>query len=138
MKKIVYSAYKARKKHVLKFIIMSKCILLLVIIFSFQSFSKSYSQDKINIKLTDVSLRNALKEIEKNSNYRFLYNDALIEGLNKKVSVQFTEATISDVMPQLLADSKLSYEVNTNLVIIKSAESAIATPIRGKVTDSKG
>lgn len=134
-----YSAYMARNKRISKLLIMSKCILLLVIISSFQSFSKGYSQDKINIKLNNVSLMKAFKEIEKKSNYRFLYNDALFNGIDSKINVQFNDAAITDVVPKLLADTKLSYEITTdNLVIIKSSINAVATPIRGKVTDSKG
>ena len=141
MEKNVYGTHWVCNKRTLKFLIMSKCILLLVIISSFQSFSKGYSQDKISIKLNDVSLRTAFREIEKKSNYRFLYNDALIRGLNNKVTIQFTDATISQVMPELLSNSKLSYQLtNANLIVIKSAENAnaVAIPIRGKVTDSKG
>ncbi len=137
MEKNVYSTHRVRNKRTLKFLIMSKCILLLVII-SFQSFSKGYSQDKINIKLNNVSLRTAFEEIQKKSSYRFLYNDALFKGLNNKVSVQFTDATINQVASNLLADTKLTYQItNSNLVIIKSAN-AVAVPIRGKITDSKG
>jgi len=138
MKKIVYNTNLVCNKRTLKFLIMSKCILLLVIISSFQSFSKGFSQDKINVKLNDASLREAFKEIEKKSNYHFLYNDALIKGI--KVTVQFTDATINEVMPKLLSDSKLSYELtpNSNLVTITTAQNIAATPIRGRVTDSKG
>jgi len=79
-----------------------------------------------------------LKKLKKKSNYRFLFKDDLLKGVNNKVTVQFTDASINEVMPQLLADSKLSYELQNSMVIIKSSENVVATPIRGKVTDSKG
>src|SRR5690242_6241627 len=110
MEKNVYSTHRVRNKRTLKFLIMSKCILLLVII-SFQSFSKGYSQDKINIKLNDVSLRKAFTEIEKKTGYRFLYNDALFKGINNKVSVEFVDATINQVTSNLLSDTKLTYQI---------------------------
>ncbi len=140
MKKIVYGTNLVCNKRILKLLIMSKCILLLVIISSFQSFSKGFSQDKISVKLNNASLREAFHEIEKKSNYHFLYNDALFKGVNIKITAQFTDANINDVMPKLLSDSKLSYEItpNSNLITIKSSQNAVAIPIRGKVTDSKG
>ncbi len=115
---------------------MSKCILLLVIISTFQSFSKGFSQDKISINLRNVSLKNALKEIEKKTDYRFLYSDAVVTGVDGKVNVQVNEASIDQVVSQVLANSELTYKVNANLVLITKPV-AIAITVRGKVTDNK-
>lgn len=115
---------------------MSKCILLLVIISTLQSFSKGFSQDKISINLRNVSLKNALKEIEKKTDYRFLYSDAVVTGVDSKVNVQVNEASIDQVVSQVLANSELTYKVNANLVLITKPV-AIAITVRGKVTDNK-
>jgi len=117
---------------------MSKCILLLVIISSLQGFSKGYSQDKISIKLRNVSLQTAFKEITKQSDYRFLYSDAVLNGFDNKVNLEATDASINQIVSQVLANSDLSFKVvNVNLVIITKPV-AIAIPVKGKVTDSKG
>jgi len=116
---------------------MSKCVLLLVIISSFQGFSKGYSQDKISINLHNVSLKNALKEIEKKSSYRFLYSDAILKQNDAKVDLQVIDATLSEIMPQLLGEGKLTYQVNSNLVMITSPD-AQSINIRGKIIDVKG
>lgn len=137
MKKNVSAAPWVRNKRILKFLIMSKCVLLLVIISSFQGFSKGYSQDKISINLHNVSLKNALKEIEKKSSYRFLYSDAILKQNDSKVDLQVTDATLSEIMPQLLGESKLTYQVNSNLVMITTPDAQSIT-IRGKVVDAKG
>lgn len=137
MKKNISDAPRVRNKRILKFLIMSKCILLLVIISSLQGFSKSYSQDKISIKLRNVSLQTALKEITKQSDYRFLYSDAVLKGFDSKVNLEATDASINQIVSQVLANSDLSFKVNANLVIITKPV-AIAIPIKGKVTDNKG
>jgi len=137
MKKNISDALRVRNKRILKFLIMSKCILLLVIISSLQGFSKGYSQDKISIKLRNVSLQSALKEIAKQSDYRFLYSDAVLNGFDNKVNLEATDATINQIVSQVLANSDLSFKVNANLVIITKPV-AIAIPIKGKVTDSNG
>ncbi|MGY3214172.1 TonB-dependent receptor [Mucilaginibacter sp. HD30] len=137
MKKNISDALRVRNKRILKFLIMSKCILLLVIISSLQGFSKGYSQDKISIKLRNASLQTALKEIAKQSDYRFLYSDAVLNGFDNKVNLEATDASINQIVSQVLANSDLSFKVNANLVII-TKPIAIAVPIKGKVTDSKG
>ncbi len=137
MKKNISDALRVRNKRILKFLIMSKCILLLVIISSLQSFSKGYSQDKINIKLHNVSLKAALKEIAKQSDYRFLYSDAVLAGFDSKVNLNATDASINEVVSDVLANSNLSFKVNANLVLI-TKPIAIAVPVKGKVTDNKG
>lgn len=136
MKKNISDALRVRNKRILKFLIMSKCILLLVIISSLQSFSKGYSQDKISINLHNVSLKTALKEIAKKSDYRFLYSDAVINGFDNKINVQVNDATINQVVSQVLANSELSFKVSANLVLI-TKPIAIAITVRGKITDSK-
>jgi TonB-linked SusC/RagA family outer membrane protein len=137
MKKNISDALRVRNKRILKFLIMSKCILLLVIISSLQSFSKGYSQDKISIKLHNVSLTTALKEIGKKSDYRFLYSDAVINGFSNKVNLDATDASINQIVSQVLANSDLSFKVVNQMVLITKPV-AIAVPIKGKVTDSKG
>jgi len=116
---------------------MSKCILLLVIISSLQSFSKGYSQDKISITLHNASLKTALREIGKKSDYRFLYSDAVIDGFDSKVNLEATDASINQVVAQVLANSDLSFKVNANLVLITKPV-AIAITVKGKVVDAKG
>jgi TonB-linked SusC/RagA family outer membrane protein len=137
MKKNISDALRVRNKRILKFLIMSKCILLLVIISSLQGFSKGYSQDKISIKLRNVSLQTALKEIEKQSDYHFLYSDAVFNGVDNKVTLETADASIKQIVSQVLANSDLSFKVNEKLVIITKPV-AIAITIKGKVTDSKG
>jgi hypothetical protein len=73
---------------------MTKCTLLLIVISSFQVFSKGYGQDKININLHNVSIKKALAEVEKASSYRFVYND---DALNSKLigKIDLSNASIS-------------------------------------------
>lgn len=110
--------------------------MLLVIISSLQGFSKGYSQDKISINLHNVSLKTALKEIAKKTDYRFLYSDAIVNGVDNKVNLQANEASINEVVAQVLVNSELTFKVNANLVLITKPV-AMAVTIKGKVTDNK-
>lgn len=115
---------------------MSKCILLLVLISSYQAFSNSYSQTKINLNLTNTSIKKALKEIEKKSDYRFLYNDDILIGSSSK-TIEVSNASIDEVMTKLLKNTNLNYQQNSdNLVIISKGLAEVA--VSGTVKDEKG
>ncbi|SDQ01702.1 TonB-linked outer membrane protein, SusC/RagA family [Mucilaginibacter sp. OK268] len=118
---------------------MTKCTLLLIVISSFQVFSKGYGQDKININLHNVSIKKALAEVEKASSYRFVYND---DALNSKLigKIDLSNATIVEVMDMLLSQTDLTYKLNgNNLVIITDKkQQTAAISISGVVSDAKG
>lgn len=139
MKKNLYATFRVRNKHVLKVLIMSKCILLLILVSAFQTFSKGFGQDKITLNLENVSLRKAFKEIEKKTQYRFLFNDALLPKNENKITLNVENTTIDKVMPELLSESKLTYKLSSNLVIIARSEDVTAQlTITGTVADTKG
>jgi TonB-linked SusC/RagA family outer membrane protein len=115
---------------------MTKCTLILIIISSFQVFSKGYAQDKININLHGVSIKKALTEIEKISSFRFVYND---DALNERHvgNVTLNNVSINEAMDILLTKTGLTYKLNgNNLVLITTAMPVV--PITGRVTDDKG
>ena len=140
MKKFFLGTSRVRNKHVLKVLIMSKCIVLLILVSAFQTFSKGFSQDKISLNLQNASLRKAFKEIEKKTQYRFLFNDALLSQSQNSITLKVENTTIDKVMPEILSDSKLTYKVSSNLVIIARPEDARAEvqKISGKVTSKTG
>lgn len=115
---------------------MTKCTLILIIISSFQVFSKGYAQEKININLHGASIKKALTEIEKASSFRFVYND---DALNAKYvgNVSLNNVSINEAMDILLTKTGLTYKLNgNNLVLITTTIPVV--PITGRVTDDKG
>ncbi|MGF7039354.1 TonB-linked SusC/RagA family outer membrane protein [Mucilaginibacter lappiensis] len=136
MKKNACRISNMRLRSLLKILLMTKCTLILIIISSFQVFSKGYAQDKININLHGVSIKKALTEIEKTSNFRFVYND---DALNEKHvgNVALNNVSINEAMGILLTKTGLTYKLNgNNLVLITTAMPVV--PITGRVTDDKG
>ena len=92
-----------------------------------------YSQS-INLKVKDVALRDALKEIESNSDYRFFYSDDLLL-MNEKVTLVANNSKVEDVLDQLFSDSQLTYKIFDNkLIIIAPKEQGIQ--VTGTVTDA--
>ncbi|MFI5139512.1 MAG: TonB-dependent receptor [Sphingobacteriales bacterium] len=116
---------------------MLKFILFLVIATSLQAFSKGYGQDKINVNFQNVPLKKALKEIEKKSDYHFLYNDDLLIRNNLPATLNVKDASLDEVMNALLNKTNLGYTLSSNNLVILSEKGGVvsAVTVTGKVTD---
>jgi len=138
MKKNVHYPNPGGNKRILKLLIMSKLIIVFILISSTQLFSKSFSQELVNIDVKNVTVKNALREVEKSSSYHFLYNDNLLKELNKaNISLTATNAPLDQVMKKLLGNSDLTYQLSNHMVIITQKEIAVAK-ILGSVIDADG
>lgn len=102
------------------------CLLLFLSI----SFA-AYSQITVNLK--DLSLRASLKKIEQVSSYKFFYNENLPE-LDRKVSLNVKNATVEQVMNQLLNGMELTYKQEKDNVLVllrKSSEKQETKKVTG-------
>src|SRR5574344_616359 len=87
---------------------------LTVVFFLFVSMSL-YSQVTVNVRNTTV--KNALKEIEKNSKYKFFYNEGL-KVLDDVVSLDVKNESIDAVMDKLLRKGEATYQKQDNNIIM--------------------
>jgi len=131
-----------RKPFQPKVLLVMKLTTLLILFFTMNVSANGFGQDKISLRMKKTELGGVLRSIEKQSNYRFLYNNNL-EDIREKVSINVKEAAISDVLSLLLDKTRLLYQVmENNLIIIKEDPTApIRVPdvvIRGKVTGEGG
>lgn len=96
-------------------------------------------QKKFNVKVENVTLKQAIETIKQQGNYSFLIRNNDVD-LTKKVSVNVQNGTINDVMGQLLANTDTSYEINGDRVIIFHSTTSKGKPVtlKGKVTDAAG
>ncbi|WP_184544655.1 TonB-dependent receptor [Mucilaginibacter sp. FT3.2] len=116
---------------------MFKFILVLVIVSSLQAFAKGYGQTIINVNFQNVTLKKAFKEIEKKSDYRFLYNDDILAKNVLPASLNVTNASLDEAMTTLLAKTNLVYKLSENNLVILSEKGATVSvlTVTGKVTD---
>ena len=114
-----------------------KLTVLLILIFSLNASADGFSQQKINLKLKKTEISSILSSIEKQTNYRFLYNTQLTD-LQQKIDVSVEDADLKQVLDQVFANTYLSYELmQNNLVVIKKADEGvdeIKTMVSGTVT----
>jgi TonB-linked SusC/RagA family outer membrane protein len=137
MKKNVHRINQVRLNQFLKIFLMCKFILALVIASSLQAFAKGYGQTIINVNFQNVTLKKAFKEIEKKSDYRFLYNDDILAKNDLPASLNVTNASLDETMAALLAKTNLVYKLSDNNLVILSEKGATVSvlTITGKVTD---
>ena len=107
-----------------------------------------YAIPQITVNVTNKSVRETLKEIEKNSDYRFFYNESLI-GLETLTSLSANDTNIEMAMQQVLEGTDIDYRIEENNLIVLMKKTPTATSnqnvsqqtgrtVRGQVTDPSG
>src|SRR5688572_2234588 len=126
-----------------KLLFFMRFSLLIATTLSLHLSALAFTQD-ISISVKKEPLRNVLAMIEKNSDYRFLYNDNPVFE-KKKISLRIQKAGLDEIMKRLLEGTGILYKVSNNNLVILSFPSAdepiskeIFKNITGKVTDSTG
>lgn len=105
----------------LKLDLKMKLTVYLFIISLFQVQASSYAQNtKITLHLENVSVEKVLREIESNTQFKFLYNDNEIEYA-KKVSISVKNKRISKILEELFSKTPITYEVFKKQIILKRA-----------------
>ena len=75
---------------------------------------------KISMTKTNVSIENVLRELEKQSDYTFFYNDNQVK-LNKKVSINVSDAPIETVLNEVFKNSGYTYKIVDNQIVVSTA-----------------
>jgi TonB-linked SusC/RagA family outer membrane protein len=105
-----------------KALLVMKLTVLLILFFTFNVSANGFGQEKISLKVKNTELSGVLRSIEKQTTYRFLYNDKL-EDIREKVTLNVKDADITLVLYLLLQNTKLLYQqMANNLIVIKEIE----------------
>lgn len=106
-------------------------------VFSLQASADGFSQQKISLKFKRTEIADILTSIEKQTSYRFLYNNDLAD-LRQKVNLSVQDADLKQVLDQIFTDTDLAYEfMENNLVVIKENGEGtyeVKAVVTGKVT----
>jgi TonB-dependent starch-binding outer membrane protein SusC len=118
MKKFNLYAFSRWEKRI-KFDLKMKLTTFLFIVSLFQINANTYSQNKkITLKLNDVTVEEVLSKIESLSEFRFLYNSEEIK-VDRKVSVNVIEKSISNILENLFLNSNIEYVVKNDQIVLK-------------------
>lgn len=121
-------------------------IFLFLVTFCLQA-NNTYSQNAtVNLNLENVSLTDVFREIEKQSDYRFFFNNTVLNAV-KKQNVKTGEKSITAVLDQLFEGTDIGYKLIDRYIVITSkkedvsnllARSDASIQIVGLVTDENG
>lgn len=110
---------------------------------------EAYSQSaKVNVKVIQGSAKEVLKQIESQTDYLFVYNASKV-NLDKKVSIDVANETVSRVLDKVFGESDVNYVLQGKNILLttkkmeKEVESqavsqAGTVEIRGRVVDASG
>ena len=134
------NAIRERKSKVLGLFL---CFLLLGIDYSFASYN-NYSQFKtLSVSMSNSTLREVLKAIEKSSQFVFFYLDDAV-NLERKVSIDSKNKNIEEILSELFEGTSCTYRISDRQIFISGKAPASTEQqqnkrkISGRVTDIKG
>jgi TonB-linked SusC/RagA family outer membrane protein len=104
--------------------------------------ANSYAQKtRLDINMSNTSIRDLFGFIEENSEFVFLYRNEDF-NVNKKVVVSLKDATINQILDEALRGENVSYDVYERQVVIRKAGDVINAQqkrdISGTVKDATG
>jgi TonB-linked SusC/RagA family outer membrane protein len=141
-------------KHALKIMRITLFLLFSGILFS--QAATGYSQEvELTLHLKSASIREICGEIEKQSDFRFIFAGNAQKIINKKVDLAANPMNIEKILETILADTELIYRILDNQVVIYRDEKKIIPKevekivselivqqqkrvIKGRVTDNHG
>lgn len=117
-------------------------LFFLFLVFSMQFSQRVYSQEmKLSFNLKNATLKDVISEIKRISAYDFVYSDPQLTSFKQR-DVSFKDATIQQVMEECLKDTKLTYAINGNTIVLKlkdsKADEQSLKYVSGVVTDLAG
>jgi TonB-linked SusC/RagA family outer membrane protein len=117
-----------------------KITFLLLLVSFMHVYADGFTQQKVSINLESTDLQTVFSQIERKTQYRFLYNQSILEKKGK-VTVRASNEYVPIILDKLFEGSGISYKImNGNLIVLTSAGFEMPAPqeVRGKVTGNNG
>ncbi len=114
--------YYLNMKHYTIFILLSACFL-----------SKAAAQQKISLQVEKMPITRVLTQIEKQSDYTFSYNSALLKDM-QPVTLSVENESIENVLQMLFGKTNIQYIIHGTRVILKTRPKNIT--ISGVIHDA--
>lgn len=122
-----------------RLLLYMKLTSLCLFIFALHVSGKGLSQDRLNLKFKNKEVSFILTHIEKETSYRFLYDNKLT-GIRQLVSISVEEADITQALDAVLKKTGLTYQfMGHKLIVIKrDGDDSPERTVSGKITDESG
>ncbi len=126
---------------VLKFLRIMKLTSFLLVISTLNVLAnKTYSQNRISLKMEKTTVKEILLEIESQSGYNFMYSRNIID-VKRKVSIDINNEDIDNVLKSLFKGTDISYTISDRIILLTRKDGSSLQNdiiIKGTVTDAKG
>jgi TonB-linked SusC/RagA family outer membrane protein len=101
--------------------------------------AKVDGQNNISLKLNHVEISKALRNIETQGEYRFLYNNNL-KSISAKINIDVSNVGIRELLDKMFTGTDLTYKMlENNLIVVLSNSLAFQDiKITGKITGANG
>ncbi len=132
---------------------MKLCLLFILISAASLMANSGYSQNtRLSIHLKNATLRDLISEVEKQSEYIFVFYDKIVD-LDRQIDVQVDNQTIDKVLDEIIKSSELTYRIfdrqiglgkrnpvtgAIELPELLKEQIAADTKLTGSVKDAKG
>jgi len=120
-----------------KGLLIMKVTAFLLLVFALHASGNGFGQEKMDFTFKRTEIGTILRTIEKQTHYRFLYNDQL-RSVKQKVSLSVQDAGIALVLARLFDKTALTWQSMENNLIVVREDPAKMPPfktITGRVTD---
>jgi TonB-linked SusC/RagA family outer membrane protein len=115
-------------------------LLTLTLTMSFSAFAAGelLLSERVQLTVDNVTLKDALREIERQSEFTFLYNDASID-VNQAVTLSTTDLTVKELLDEVLENKGINYTIVDNQIVLTqaSAELQEQKTITGTILDAE-
>lgn len=121
-------------------LLVMKMTSFLLLVCVLQVSARGFGQDKLNLRYKNAEIAGILMNIEKQTNYRFLYNNKL-SGIRQKVTVNLENVDIRQALDNLFSQTILTYRFMSNGLIVINEDAGRQTAekkVTGKITDPNG
>lgn len=121
------------------YLLKAKCITFFCCLLFMQTVLYAQSNVRISLKRNDITLREALTEVEKQSKMSVAYNESQLGG-NKRISLNINNEPLGKALDTILKGTGFGYRLNDGYIMITPVkqDTPIARQIKGKVVDDQG
>jgi TonB-dependent starch-binding outer membrane protein SusC len=129
--------YAINLKRCMSFSFKGFIAVLLLLAFNFKvSAGFNLPDEKIQLKIENGTIKEALREIERQCQFTFIYNDANV-NVNQHISVSCSDKSLSDLLDEILIDRGIKYTfVDNHIVLTNAMLQQQSRTITGTVTDA--
>lgn len=120
-----------------------RATLFLMVFCIAQSFAlNTFSQGtRMSMNLKNVSVKDALQQIEDQTDYYFIY-DASVVDVEKKVTIQSDNELVPEILNEIFKGSDVIFKISNRQIAISTIQSNLLSQqqisVSGKITDASG